>query len=70
MRTMKDIKAQAHKPFVKTANKKESGQKTKSEPLARWEGEGGALDPDSGLLADLTGQSELAQVGRRNNPAD
>jgi hypothetical protein len=64
---MKDLPATTRKLTNKPASKKLQPQKAKLEPLTTWEGEGGALDPDSGSLTNLgrQNQSELQPNGRR-----
>ena len=56
MRSMKDLPATARKVTnKKTASKKVRPQKAKPEPVTTWEGEGGALDANSGSLTDSSG---------------
>ena len=67
MRTIKDLPAITRKVANKTASKKVRPQKAKPEPITTWEGEGGALNPDSGALTNAGGQnqSELRPNGRK-----
>lgn len=59
MRAIKDLTATTRSASDKRADKKAPSRKAKPEPITTWEGEGGALEPDSG---------SLTEPGRRNQP--
>jgi len=58
MRSIKALPATARKVTNKTASKKVRPQKAKPEPINTWEGEGGALDSNSGSLTEPSGQNQ------------